>query len=295
MHKLVHAAAFAASLTAPAGAIATELPPDVQQILREAYPKERPTVVNIVKRLYPDWTSEVDRFIKDVDTANRAKSQKASFFRSLQGEVSGGASLSTGNTKEWGVTAAASIKRQTQSWVHVLELRADLKNEDKKRTDERLFAGYSIRRNFAGSNWFAAGGLRFERDRFGGIDRRFGQYLGAGYQIADRDRLKWDVLAGPGMRQTRYIAAPAIKQFGIFARTTLLWRLTDTLRFNEDLAAAIAKGDDTYSSLTSLTTDIYGQFALRLSFTASVETEPPPDRKKVETFSRASLVYTFVP
>ena len=295
MRGIAGALLLLSALALPVAAAAEQLPPDVQRMLREAYPKERPTVANIVKRLYPDSADEVHRFLKSVDEENKAKAAKAGFFQSLQGEVSGGAYLSTGNTKEWGVTAAALIKRQTPKWVHTLDLRADIKTEDGSRTDERLFAGYSLRRNFEGTGWFAAAGLRFEHDRFGGIERRFGEYAGVGYQLANGDNFKWDVLTGPGLRQTRYVSVPSDRQFGIFARSTVLWKLSDTLRFNEDLTAAIAKGDDTYSSLTSVTTDIYGRFALRLSVAASVETEPPPDRKKVETYSRATLVYTFEP
>lgn len=297
MRKSAHALLLlgTAALARPASAADKPLPADVQQMLREAYPKERATVANVVKRLYPDSSGEVDRFLRKVDEENKARAETAGFFESLQGEVSGGAYLSTGNTREWGVTAAASIKRQTRTWVHSLDLRADIKTENGSRTDERLFAGYAIRKNFDDSRWFAGGGLRFERDRFGGIDRRFGEYAGVGYQVANGDRFKLDIMAGPGLRQTRYVSIPSDKQFGIFARSTMLWKLSDTLRFNEDLTAAVAKGDDTYSSLTSLTTDIYGRFALRLSVAASVETEPPPDRRKVETYSRATLVYTFEP
>lgn len=71
--------------------------------------------------------------------------------------------------------------------------------------------------------------------------------------------------------------------------------MTDTLKFGEELSAAIGKGDDSYLSPTSLTTDIYGGFALRLSIATEVETKPPPGRKKTDTYSRASIVYVFQP
>ena len=84
-------------------------------------------------------------------------------------------------------------------------------------------------------------------------------------------------------------------QFGTYGRTTLAWQLTDTLKVTEAFSAALATGNDSFLSNTSLTTDVYGNFALRLSVCAEYETRPPPDRKKLDTFSKASVVYVFQP
>jgi putative salt-induced outer membrane protein len=111
----------------------------------------------------------------------------------------------------------------------------------------------------------------------------------------NNDRLKWDVMAGPGFRQTRFVDAPHESQFGIYARSTFAWQVTDTLKFSEEVSAAMGKGNDSYVSTTSLTTDIYGDFALRLSLVGEVETDPPPDRRKVDTYTRGTIVYTFAP
>ncbi len=40
----------------PGGARAAEVPPNAADMLREAYPKERQTIVNVLKRLYPEFT-----------------------------------------------------------------------------------------------------------------------------------------------------------------------------------------------------------------------------------------------
>jgi putative salt-induced outer membrane protein len=272
-----------------------KLPPTVRDMLREAYPKERPTLVNIVKRLYPNSIDEIDKLVKAIDEEKKIRVTRADFIAGLRGEVSAGGYLTTGNTQEWGVTASVSIKRQARWWVHALDLRADVKEEKQQRTEERLFAGYTLRRNFAGTAWFAAGGLRAERDRFQGFDSRFGAFIGPGYQIANNDRVKWEIYGGPGFRQTRFIDAPNQSQLGMFARTVFGWEISDTLRFSEDLSAGIGKGNDTYQSTTALTTNLYGDLAIRLSFVAERESEPPAGRKKNETYTRGSLVYTFEP
>lgn len=276
-------------------AFAGDLPPNVRDMLREAYPKERQDVVNVLKRLYPQSSDEIDKLVKQIDEQKKAQVEQMGFIPGLRGEVAAGGYVSTGNTQEWGISGTASIRRQGKTWVHTLDLLADIKSEDHEKVTDRLAASYFLRRNFAGSDWFAVTGLRYERDQFAGFSRRFGQFVGGGYQLVNNDRLKWDVMAGPGLRQTRFIDAPHETQFGLYARSTFAWQVTDTLRLAEDVSAAVGKGNDSYLSTTSLTTDIYGDFALRLSFVGEVETSPPPDRKKTDTYTRATIVYTFAP
>jgi putative salt-induced outer membrane protein len=293
--RRLHAILALALLACPSPLAAAELPPEARTMLQEAYPKERQTIVNVLKRLYPQSSDEIDRLVRQVDEQRKAKVERMGLIKGLRGEVALGGSYSTGNTREWGVSGTLALRREGKRWVHSLDLTADLKTEDGERTSERITANYLLRRNFQGSKWFAAGALRYERDPFAGFSRRFGQFVGPGYQIANNSRLKWDVMAGPGYRQTRSVDEANDKQFGLFARTTLGWQLNDTLKFGEDLSAAIGKGNDTYLSATSLTSDIYGGFALRLSFITELETKPPEHRKKLDTYSRASVVYVFQP
>jgi putative salt-induced outer membrane protein len=279
----------------PAPLSAAQLPPEARAMLTEAYPRERQTIVNVLKRMYPSSTEEIDTLVRQIDEKKKAQVERMGLVQGLRGDVAIGGYYSTGNSKEWGVTGTAALKREGKRWVHSLDLLADVKTEDGKRTSERIAANYSLRRNFTGSNWFFAAGLRYERDPFAGFSRRFGQFVGIGYQIVSNDQWKWDIRAGPGLRETRSSEEPDNRQFGLYARTNFAWQVTDTLKFGEDLSAAVGKGNDSYVSTTSLTTDIYGGFALRLSFAAEIETEPPADRKKVDTYSRASLVYLFQP
>jgi putative salt-induced outer membrane protein len=274
---------------------AAELPADARAMLTEAYPRERQTIVNVLKRLHPDSTDEIDKLVRQIDEQKRVQVEQLGLVAGLRGEVSVGGYYSTGNTQEWGVSGTVALRREGKRWVHSFDALADVKTEDGNRTSERLAASYFLRRNFIGTKWFAVGGLRYERDPFAGYTRRFGQFIGAGYQIANSPRIRWDFMAGPGIRETRSVDDPSDRQFGLYARSTFGWQLTDTLKFGEDVSAAIGKGNDTYLSTTSLTTDIHGGFALRLSFVTEVETKPPADRKKVDTYSRASVVYVFQP
>lgn len=189
----------------------------------------------------------------------------------------------------------ASIKGQTSTGVHSLDVCADIKTADGKRTDERLFVGYSVRRDFEHSNLFAARGLRFERDRFGGIERlsanMSAQVIRSPTATVQVGCSRWPGIAADALhlgakRQPvldSSLAPPccgsSATHFASAGTSPRHWRKATAL----------------IHRLRRLTTDIYDRFALRLSVAASVETEPPPDRKKVDTYSHASLVYTFEP
>src|SRR3954449_9921046 len=93
-----------AIVVSPVSAGATDLPPNARDLLREAYPKERPIVVNVLKRLFPASTDEIDKLIVEIDQKNKAKVEGMGLIEGLRGEVALGGFYSTGNTKEWGVT-----------------------------------------------------------------------------------------------------------------------------------------------------------------------------------------------
>ncbi len=98
-------------------------------------------------------------------------------------------------------------------------------------------------------------------------------------------------MAGLGLRQTRFIDAPSENQVGLYARTTFAWQVSDTLKFAEDLSVANGKGNDTYRSTSSLTTDIYGGFALRLSFIGERKlSRHPVERSSIPTAELVSFM-----
>jgi putative salt-induced outer membrane protein len=284
-----------ASVLLPMSAGAAELPPNARDLLREAYPKERQTIVNVLRRLHPNSTTEISDLVRDLEQQNKEKVEHLGVIEGLRGEVAVGGFYSTGNSKEWGVTGSAALRREGKRWVNSLDLVGDRKSEDGHKVTDRLAATYRLRRNLVRSNWFVTGGLRYDRDTFAGFSRRFGQFVGLGYQLSNNRRFKWDVMAGPGLRQTRFIEAADENQLGVYARTSFIWQLNDALKFTEDLSASFGNGNNTYLSTLSLTSDVHRGFALRLSTTTEIETQPPSNRKKVDTQSRASVVYVFQP
>lgn len=278
-------------LSSPAAA--QKLPPGLETMIREAHADERKILIDVAKRTYPRSIARIDALVAKIDQDEKVQVAKAGFLAGFSGEAAFGGYLSTGNTDEWGITGALAMKRQGLRWVHNLDLKVDVKEENGQRSSERILANYVLRRNFNKSRWFAFAGLRFEHDRFQGIERRFGQAAGTGYQILKGKTADWEIMAGPVLRQTRYIDEPGSSTLGLFGRTRFSWKLTDTLKFSQNVEGVLDGDNDGLAVTSAITSNLYGDFALRLSFTAELETDPPEGREKLETYSRATLVWDF--
>lgn len=286
-------------LTVPAAAqesppaTSEALPPAVEAMLREAKREERRTVINVAKRMYPASVESIDRLVTRIQQDEKAEVTRADFIEGFTGELSAGGFITTGNTDEWGITGSIAMERRAEKWVHILDARVDIKEESGERTEERVYGNYTLRRNFPGSKWFAFVGVRFEHDEFQGISRRFGEAAGPGYQLVDSKAIKWDILGGPVLRQTNFVNEPSENTIGLFGRTRFSWEFTDTLRFSQNLDMALDGENNSFAATSAITSDVYGNFSLRLSYTVEIETDPPEGREKTETYTRASLIYEF--
>jgi putative salt-induced outer membrane protein len=261
-------------------------------MIREAHPRERKAIVDVAKRLYPASAERIDDMVRRIDKEAQASAARAGFFEAWKGEASLGGSYSKGNTDEWTVSAAFAARRKGLRWTHELEARIDLKEESGDRTEERAAGKYTLRRTL-GSGLFGFGRLSFERDRLAGIDRRFFESIGLGYQLLERRTIRWDAMAGPALRQTRYAGGSSASEPALFARTKLEWDMTDRLRFSEEADAGLAQGNSTLSSTTALTSNLYGTLFGRISYGIRIETNPPPGRETTDMNTRVSLVYAF--
>lgn len=274
-------------------AFANEAPvtsPSAADLLREASPSERETIENVLKRLHPEEHVAINALVEQVKDEEKARVGEQKFVEGWSGQIAVGANWSSGNSDEWSVSGSLDLKRKGPRWEHKFEGEIDLSDSEGERTAERYSAGYRARRDFGKSPIFAFGSLRYEYDRFQGIDRRFTEALGAGYQIFDRDELEWEVSAGPAMRQTRFEDGSEDDRLALFLGSEFRYDITDKLTLRQDSQAVFDSDNGSFSSTTSLSSNLYGKLSGKFSFTVDVETDPPPGNKKTDTYTRVSIV-----
>ncbi len=281
-----------AALAVAAPASAQELPPTLTDLLREATKQERETIENVAKRLYPDARPKIDKTIDRIEDEEKAKAGKSKFVEGWQGDGSIGGSMSSGNTDEWSVTASLDIERKGPQWEHNFDLEIALQDSEGERTEDRWSGSYRARRDFAKSPWFVFGKVRYERDRLLGIDDRFTEGAGIGYQLVDNDELDWEVNAGPALRQTRFEDGSSENRLAAFIATDFEWEITDKLTFREKAAVLRETDNTSLNSTTSITSNIYGRLSGRISFEVDAESSPPAGSEKLDTHSLLSIVFS---
>ena len=107
----------------------------------------------------------------------------------------------------------------------------------------------------------------------------------------DSSHLKWDLEAGPALRQTRFIDYDE-NEFAGRGASRLLWNLSDTTVFTNDTAIFFS-GASSINNTTALTTKLFGALSARASFNLAWEEEPPVGLEKLDTTTRFTLVYDF--
>jgi putative salt-induced outer membrane protein len=267
-------------------------PPVIEAMLREALESERQTVKNILKRLYPDYITEIDALVDRIEDEEEELVERSNFFEGWVGEGAFGADLSRGNVDEWGVNASLSVKRKGIDWDHEFQFKIDLGELQGERTDERISVSLASERKIS-EEIFAFGFLQYERDRLQDIDRRFTQAIGVGYEILDTDKFDWTVRTGPALRQTRFRNLADEDRLGIVARTDFDWEISDTLDFSQSFSGIIDEGNSTFVSQTAFTASIYGRLSARFSVEVETETDPPEGAENTDVFTRGSIVYGF--
>ena len=277
-----------AALSSPAAA--QDLPPTIVDLLREATPQERATIENVAKRLFPAQRPEIDQAVDRIEDDEKTAVGEAQFVDGWSGESSLGASYSSGNNNEWSVSATINMERKGPRWEHDVAIDGLIRNNQGVRTEERLNTSYRGRRDFTGSPWFSFGTLQFEHDLRVGIDTRFTETLGVGFQLINRDALKWEASAGPALRQTKFEDGFSESTLAAFVGTELKWEITDTLTFREKMGAVMDNSNSSFSSVTSLTTNVYGRLSGRMSFELNAETDPSTGNDELDTRTLLSLV-----
>jgi len=198
-----------------------------------------------------------------------------------------------GNTKTRNITAKAKAVNDRDRWRHTFKAEALNTSENTVTTTERYFASGKSDYKLTEKS-YAFGLVTYENDRFGGYDYRFTETLGYGRNVIKRDTLALDLEAGLGARQSK-LTSSGEKQSEGLARVAgnLDWKISATSTFSEDLSSDIGEKSTVSKSVTALKTQIAGNLASKLSYTAKYTTKTPPGITGLDTETAVTLVYSF--
>lgn len=283
---------------APGLAMAAPLPAEVARMIEAAAetPGALATVAEVARRTHPQSLAEIDAQVSAL--TSRAEEERIARITSLRfrdgwkGEGQAGGFISTGNSDDVGVSVGLKFAKETLRWRHEVRMAGDYQRSDGQVSKERYFASYAGQWKLNGRA-FVAPSLSAERDRFAGYRSRFSESVGVGYRLIDRPGLRFDVQAGPALRQISYYDRGDEIAFAGRLGGDLAWTVRPDLVFTQNTTVFLDTMSSTLTSTTALTTKLRGDLSARASFDIRVETEPPSDREHTDTTTRASLVYSF--
>jgi len=210
-----------------------------------------------------------------------------------KGDAELGVLKTNGNTRNQNITFKGKIVNDRDKWRHTVTGEALNSSEQGNTTAERYFLSGKSDYKLSDKSYIF-GLLTYENDRFSGYDYRATETLGYGRNVIKRDILTLDLEAGLGARQSKLGATGENQNEGlIHLAGSLGWKISDTSTFSEDLSSDIGEKSTVTKSVTALKTQIVGNLASKVSFTAKYTSKVPADVTKLDTETAVTLVYSF--
>lgn len=313
----LHIRLLALSLAACAAPAAAELPQPVRAMIDAAIATgdaaKVQTFIDIARQTNPDDVAEINALQlafqtrqNELAAAEKARQEQeirtASALENWSGRGQIGASQSTGNSDNIGVSLALELQRNGIDWQHRLHGTIDYQRSNGLTSREQYLAAYEPRYQIDQS-LFAYGLAQYESDRFQGFSSRYSLSGGLGYKVLESDTAQLSLKAGPAWRRVDYLDGSGDSSLGGLAGLDFDWQLAKQLKLTQD-ANVVADGGGTATVIvdsnntsvlatTGLEASIANGLTTRLSYTIDYNSNPPLGSVSTDALTRFTLVYGF--
>lgn len=224
--------------------------------------------------------------------ANVAATKKIAAKEGWQGSVSLGYLATTGNSNTRSLNGQALAGYKSGPWQDVLAFQAIRSSQNGVTSAESYDLNGQSDYNLSDKDYIY-GTVDYLRDTFSGYRRRTSEIVGYGRKLLNTDTQQLALEFGAGARQTYYTNDTDSSDFVQRVALNYLWQFAEKSNFSESLSV-INGTDNTFTqSVTALTTNLAGNFALSVSYTVKHNTTVLPGVKNTDTITAISLVYTF--
>ncbi|MCK5744703.1 MAG: DUF481 domain-containing protein, partial [Oricola sp.] len=213
--------------------------------------------------------------------------------RPWEGKISASGLLASGNSDNAAVGVGLDAVRTAGAFKHNIKGFFDLGESDGELNQKRWGLSYKLDYNF-GERAYAYGRVSYEEDAFSGFDYRLFSGAGLGYYFAKTEPFTLKFEGGPGFRYSPVDDTREVEsEFATYAAGEMDWMISDGVKFEQDVSVTWTQPTTTIQSVSSLTTQIWGDISTGLSFEYRYETDPPLGRENTDTIAKASLIYGF--
>lgn len=207
-------------------------------------------------------------------------------------EIEVGAVFTTGNTRNQSFKLASKASRDSVLFRHSAAFDAFRSSEDSVVSAQKFYTFYQGDYKLEGDHSLF-GRLSFEDDRFSGFDYQSNVTAGYSRLLLSRPAhtLRGDV--GAGVRHSAFDGGGGDTEFITRLAASYEWQISETSKFGQLLSTEIGGQNVVTRSDSSITAAIATSLAMKFAIVIKHQSEVPVGRKKMDTESALTLVYTF--
>jgi putative salt-induced outer membrane protein len=210
----------------------------------------------------------------------------------LSGQVALGYLATSGNSESENLSLNFGGDYYGEIWHHELAGRAIQASTSGLTTAEAYGLSWQSSRDL-GEKSYIFGRAAWDKDKFSGYDQQIREVVGYGRRFIDRETHTLNAEAGAGFRQADLRDGTSEDESILTLGLDYQWLISETASFKQ-LFAIESGADNRYTeSVTSLSTDVWGDIALVLSYTIKSNSDVPVGTEKTDTFTAISLEYSF--
>jgi putative salt-induced outer membrane protein len=210
----------------------------------------------------------------------------------LSGKIAFGYLATSGNSDNETINLKFGGEYNAQAWHHDLKGQAVHSSSNAVTTAESYDLSWTTQYDMSENN-YVFGRIAWNRNEFGAYDQQLREVFGYGRRILDGEQHRLDGELGAGFRQAD--RRDGTSEDESIARLSLdyEWAISDTADFTQ-LFGIESGSDNTYTeSVSALSADVWGDFALVFSYTIRHNSDVPPGIDKRDTFTAIALEYSF--
>ncbi|WP_299619735.1 YdiY family protein [Pelagibius sp.] len=199
----------------------------------------------------------------------------------------------SGNTENLGISAGAELTYEEAPWTHKASAALDYLRTRSDTEAQSLEAEYEINYELTERS-FLFGLTHFQNDRFSGFDYEITSSAGLGVKLIAGVSMTWTLAAGPSLRVFRREDKDRSETTpGARVNNDVAWQVSDTATLANETEIRLDSERSEVENEASLTLKIIESLAGKFSFTANYRSPVPADTEKLDTTTRASLIYDF--
>ncbi len=274
------------------------------QLAADAVPGSEAQIMSIVAEAAPDRVAEVADALGLAPPSTELPALAATppaeagvtpgFFSpsSWDGHIEMGGSLNTGNTDEEAISAGLELVRKTDLWLYELKSAFDFQSSNGTTNKQRFAVDTQINRTI-NDPLYAFANVSYIDDQFSGFAYRITTAAGMGTYVFQGEPFEWRVEAGPAIRidKPNTTGQVDVGPAGI-TRSKVNWIISDTADLQND-TTVIFDGGTTVDNIIALDLAITETLKARLSYAVRFNDSPPAGTQRVDTTSKASVLYEF--